>query len=120
MAQHPSPKKQSKTEWGLIILEIGKWILVVWLLLPLGRPEGERFMVVRVVMGVCLFVIFGGKVFYDVIIMDIVRQRRTSVKQDIVTLIAAVVVIALLVGMVLVLISLFIMKWIQGTSNPVV
>jgi uncharacterized membrane protein len=104
-------------EWRTIVPEIGKWLLVVWLLWPLGRPVPGKFTVLRIVLGVCLFVIFAGKVLYDVIIMDYVRQKRTSVKRDIFTLVAMVAIIALLVGLVLVLFGLFIAKW-SASANP--
>lgn len=116
---HSSFRKKIKKDWGKTFLEVGKWAMVVWLLWPLGRPDAERLTVVRVVAGVCLFVIFTGKLFYDVMIMDIVRQKRASIKQDIITLIAAAAIIAVLVGCVLVLIGLFIMKWAQGTGSPI-
>jgi hypothetical protein len=113
-----SRRKTFFKDWKTTVPEIGKWLLVVWLLWPLGRPVPGKFTVVRIVLGGCLFVIFTGKVFYDVLILDYIRQKRTSIKRDIVTLIAVVVIIALLVGLVLVLFGLFIVKWSINTNSP--
>ncbi len=117
--QESSRRKALLKDWKTIVPEIGKWLLVVWLLWPLGRPVPGRWTVARIVLGVCLFVIFAGKVLYDVIIMDYIRQKRTSVKRDIFTLVAMVTIIALLVGLVLVLFGLFIAKWSASTNHPV-
>ncbi len=115
--QFPKQKTLLK-DWKTIVPEIGKWLIVVWLLWPLANPVPGRWTVARIVLGVCLFVIFAGKVFYDVIIMDYIRQKRTSVKQDIITLVAMVSIIALLVGLVLVLFGLFIVKWAASANSP--
>ena len=111
-------RKAFSKDWKTILPEIGKWLIVIWLLWPLGRSVPGKFTVVRIVLGVCLFVIFAGKVFYDIVILDYIRQKRTSVKRDIVTLIAMVMIIALLVGLVLVLFGLFIVKWAASANSP--
>ena len=117
-ARRTSRRKAFFKDWKTIVPEIGKWLLVVWLLWPLGRPVPGKLTVARIVLGGCLFVIFAGKILYDVIILDYIRQKRTSLKRDIVTLIAAVAIIALLVGLVLVLFGLFIAKWSASANSP--
>lgn len=88
-------------EWGGTALEVGKWLLVLWLLWPVRNANIAPVEFTRVVIGVLLFIIFAGKLFFDTVIMSIIRQRRTSVKRDIVTLLGIVLVLGLVVGLLL-------------------
>ena len=70
-------------------------------------------MFTRVALGVLLFVIFAGKLFYDTVIMGIIRQRRTTLKQDIVGLVGIVVGVGLVVGLVLMLVAFLFLEFIE-------
>ena len=109
--------KMRLKDWGSTGLEIGKWALVIWLLWPLAELEKMSFQPVRLLLGICLFVIFAGKVMYDVVIMDFIRQKRTSVKQDVMTLLGIVVGITLIVGLVVMIVARFLGMWMESTNQ---
>ena len=111
-------RKAVLKDWGKTALEIAKWALVIWLLWPLRSALGGSVNFTRVVVGIVLFIIFAGKVFYDTVIMGVIRQRRTSVKQDILTLIGIVSVVSLVVGLMLVLVGFMIVELIQTANQP--
>ena len=104
--------------WKATILEILKWALVLWLLLPLRHTTGGSIAFWRVVLGILLFIILAGKLFYDTIITEFVKQRRTSVKQDIVTLIGLVLVIILILGFFVFFMGFVIVELMQMSSDP--
>ena len=85
---------------GLVsmLLEVFKWGLVIWLILPVQSQEPNFLDLVRVVTGILLFIIFTGKLFFDTVISDMIKQRRTSLKRDIITLLGLVLVIAIIIG----------------------
>lgn len=99
--------------WTRTVLEIGKWALVLWLLWPLRNASAGPLMFSRVALGVLLFVIFAGKLFYDTVIMGIIRQRRTTLKQDVVGLIGIVVALGLVVGLVLMLVVFLFLEFTE-------
>ena len=105
-------------DWGRTALEIGKWVLVLWLLWPLRHASSGPVDFTRVLLGILLFIIFAGKVFYDTIIMGILRQRRTSVKQDLITLVGIVAGISLVVGLLIVFVGFAIVELYQSSSRP--
>jgi len=88
-------------EWGGTALEVGKWLLVLWLLWPVRKANIAPVEFTRVVIGILLFIIFAGKLFFDTVIMSIIRQRRTTVKRDVITLLGIVLVLGLVVGLLL-------------------
>ena len=99
------------------ILEIGKWILVLWLLWPLRHASNRPVAFVRVVVGIALFVIFSGKLFYDMVITGFIRQKRTTPGQDLLTVLGSVVVIALVVGLLLFFVGLMFVALFQASTN---
>ena len=98
-----------------IAVEISKWALVIWLLWPLRQIADSSVPVFRIVAGIALFVIFGGKVLYDVIIMDYLKQKRVSMKKDLITLLGIVLVSALVVGIFLAFTAVLIITFMQQT-----
>ena len=105
-------------DWGRTALEIAKWVLVLWLLWPLRHATSGPVDFTRVLLGILLFIIFAGKVFYDTIIMGILRQRRTSAKQDLITLIGMVAGISLVVGLLVVFVGFAIVELYRSGSRP--
>lgn len=99
-------------------LEIGKWVLVLWLLWPVRHAINGPVDFSRVVLGILLFVIFAGKLFYDTIIMDILKQRRTSVKQDVLSMIGIVLVLSLVVGLLLFFVGFVIIELYRSSNQP--
>ena len=104
-------------EWGGTALEVGKWLLVLWLLWPVRNANIAPVEFTRVVIGVLLFIIFAGKLFFDTVIMSIIRQRRTSVKRDIVTLLGIVLVLGLVVGLLLFFGALLLMEMSNNVTQ---
>lgn len=104
-------------EWSGTGIEVLKWALVIWLLWPLAGLEHMTFQPLRLLTGICLFVIFAGKLMYDVIIMDFIRQRRTSTKRDIATLLGIVLGIALIVSLVVMIVARYLGMWMQSTQQ---
>jgi len=100
-------------DWARAGLEIGKWGLILWLLWPLRDASAGLLLFGRVALGVLLFVIFAGKLFYDTVIMGIIRQRRTTLKQDVIGLIGIVAGLGLVVGLVLMLVVLLFVEFIE-------
>jgi len=98
-------------EWKGIVSEILKWGIVIWLLFPLTRLTAGRFMFMRVLLGILLFIIFAGKRFYDTVIMSAIKQRRTSLKEDMIAFLGMVLGATLLVGLVIFLFAMLIVTW---------
>lgn len=116
----PEGRKHGKHEGLRTILELAKWILVLWLLWPLRHAAGGPVAFTRIALGILLFVIFAGKLFYDTVIMGILRRRRTSVRQDLISMLGITLGIALVVGMLMlfvgfVFVELF--RMIGGTQQ---
>lgn len=94
-------KKRRAIDLCHVVVEVGKWFIVLWLLWPLRRASAAPINMIRVVLGVLLFIIFAGKLFYDTVIMGILKQRRMSVKQDILAMIGMIVVLGFVVGLLM-------------------
>ena len=103
MASTEPLKKRTKKngEWRNTVVEILKWLVVLWLLWPIRHATSGPVEFARVVAGILLFVIFSGKLFYDTVIMSIVRQERMSTRRDIITILGIVVGLALVVGLLI-------------------
>lgn len=118
----PELKKRKRQhrieEWKGVFVEIVKWALVIWLLLPLSRITAGRFLFVRVLLGILLFIVFAGKTFYDTVIMSAIRQRRTSLKQDLFAFLGMIAGAMVLVGLVILLFALLIVTWQQQAAQP--
>jgi hypothetical protein len=88
-------------DWGSTLFEVIKWLVVLWLLWPIRKANVAPVEFSRVVIGVLLFIIFAGKLFFDTVVMSIIRQRRVSAKREVVTLIGIVLVLGLVVGLLI-------------------
>ena len=64
-------KSRKRKAWLETILEIIKWGFVLYLLWPMVTLTKGQFALVRVLVGIVLFVIFAGKLLYDYLITDI-------------------------------------------------
>ncbi len=101
-------RKALFNDWGKVAVEILKWSFVIWLLWPLSRLSKEGMShFTRVLLGILLFIIFSGKVFYDTIIMGFIKQRRMSMKQDVMMLLGMILVLCLVLGSVVILVGLY-------------
>jgi len=104
-------------EWSGVGLEILKWLFVLFLLLPIRSPKGTLTEFARIMLGYLLFIIFGGKIFYDTIIMGMIRKRYASAKKDALMFFFMVFIIAVVVGFVLVLFGLLITEYIKNSQG---
>ena len=104
-------------EWSGTALEILKWLFVLWLILPMRSPKGTLLEFARIMLGYLLFIIFGGKVFYDTIIMGMIRQRHVSAKKDTLMFFGMVLIIAVIVGFVIVLMGILFIGYINNSQG---
>ena len=100
-------KKEKKWLW---VVEVGKWGLVVWLLSPLFTAMEKPVGFWRIVLGVLLFIVSVGKLFYDVVIMDMLQRRRESTLADIITMVGIVFVFLVVIGVVVFFAGTYVMK----------
>lgn len=104
----------------LTVLELSKWLLVLWLLLPLKNSIHDRVDFSRIVVGILLFVLFGGKIFYDTVLDNYKKKPDKKPAAEFVTMLASVTIIALLVGVTLVCFAYFLFGSLQnavGSGN---
>ncbi len=78
-------------------IEIGKWLLVFLLLLPLGSSLTSRTQLFRVVAGIALAIIFIGKFFYDTIVYKFTRRDQPA-GHDLVNFLFIVILFFLIIG----------------------
>lgn len=113
-----SKKKNSIKKWADIFLEIFKWGVVLWLLLPLKHASQSPISFFRVTLGITLFIIFTGKIFYDVIIQNLIKAKRDNLKKDMITLVGIIVIITLVIGFLIFFISLYLVETGKMISQP--
>ena len=113
-------RKYILKNWVNTALELGKWVLVLWLLWPIRSAAASPGPVdfIRVAAGILLFIIFAGKLFYDTIIMGILRQRRTTVKQDIISFVGIILVMSLVVGFLLLFVGYLVVELVKMAQRP--
>jgi polyferredoxin len=100
-----------------VLIEAVKWEAVIWLLLPLLGLTKGAISVGRVVTGICLFVVFTGKLFYDTMIAEFVRQQRTTWKQDLVAILGMIAAVVFLIGFVVFMVALLLTQWQEAASQ---
>lgn len=108
-----SKKKNTVKKWAETCLEIFKWGVILWLLIPIKHASQTPVSFFRVTLGITLFIIFSGKIFYDVVIQNLINKRRDNLKKDIITLVGIVVIIALVVGFLIFFIGLYIVEAVK-------
>ncbi len=101
------------------IKEIAKWGLVVWLMWPLTYSMQTRVSFPRMMAGILLFILFIGKLFYD-LIYDSYRQRVNKNKYvELLVTVGAVTLIAILVGAIALFIGLYAFEMMKNvTADP--
>ena len=110
-------RKEAIKEWSSTILEIFKWLFVLWLLLPMQSPKGTLMEFSRIMLGYLLFIIFGGKIFYDTVIMGMIRKRYASAKKDALMFFFMILIIAVVVGFVMVLMGFLFVEYIKNSQG---
>jgi len=95
--------------------EIGKWILVIFLLFPLISTMSGPINFSRVVIGEALLIIFIGKIFYDTIIWKFTRQRKTA-GQYFISLIGILVTVSFILVIFLVLFAFTLRQYMANQT----
>jgi hypothetical protein len=106
------------TKVKLILLELAKWILVIWLLFPITLVQEKVISFPRIMAGIMLFVIFSGKMFYDLMLKKRDRNSERSNGADLLAMIGAAVVISMIVGLFVVMIGFLVFSGMQQSTAP--
>jgi energy-coupling factor transporter transmembrane protein EcfT len=97
--------------------EVAKWALVLWLFLPLRNSFEAPIEFGRVALGIVLFVIFSGKLLYDVVFFPRQHQSESTPGKDLLSMIGIVVGIAFLVFLLVFFIALFVVNYMNATTE---
>jgi hypothetical protein len=110
---------QQKSKLNLYAIEIAKWGLVIWLLLPIKDALHGPVAFSRVAAGTILFVIFAGKLLYDVVLFP--RQHKTEgdAGKDVLSMIGIVVAIALMICLLVLFVAMYVLKALNSNAGPV-
>jgi hypothetical protein len=100
------------------IVTAAKWLLVAWLLYPLRGRMRLPIDFTRSALGILLFVIFAGKMFYDSVIWKQVTGRSRGTAADLLSLAAMVLIIAMLLAVTIFFIGLYIANLLRGEMRP--
>lgn len=101
------------------LIEIIKWGFVLWLFLPLTRAMETPIEFARVALGCALFVIFAGKLLYDVVFFPRQYARESSTTRDVLNMVGIVLAITFIVVIMVIFIALFVINYINtNLQNP--
>jgi hypothetical protein len=90
---------------------------VIWLLLPMRSALQGTVEFARVGLGVVLFVIFIGKLLYDVTYFPRRHQRETTPGKDLISMIGIVSGIALLVLMLVFFVAMYVVNYMSSANT---
>ena len=105
--------KNKLTAYGL---EIGKWVLVIYLIFPLVTVINGPIAFTQVVIGEALLIIFIGKMFYDTVIWKFTRQRRAP-GQDWLAMAGMMVAIGFILILFFVLFGITLLRYIHSQAT---
>jgi predicted ABC-type exoprotein transport system permease subunit len=109
-------KLTAKRKINSYLFEIGKWALVIWLLLPMRMAMQGTVEFARVGLGVILFVIFIGKLLYDVTYFPRRHQRETTPGKDLISMIGIVSGIAVLVLLLVFFVAMYVISYMSSAN----
>ena len=107
-----------KSKFGLYTWEIGKWALVIYLLLPLTKAMNGVVDFNRIVIGETLLIIFIGKMFYDTVIWKFIRTRN-EVGKEIIGMIGLLVSIGFILVMFFLLFGVTLLLYFKNQSQAI-
>lgn len=96
------------------LLEFVKWGTIIWLLLPLLEFETRKIREIRVFLGILLFIIFSGKMLYDLIIEGLIKRKNRSMGRDLLSMIGIVLFIALFASLLIGILGFLLAYYIQS------
>lgn len=94
-------------------IEIGKWLVVLYLLLPIGTTITSRVQVFKIVAGIALAIIFVGKTFYDTVVYKFTRFRDSPGK-DLIAVVGILLIFLLIVGFFIGILGFVLMQYYQN------
>ncbi|HPN34703.1 MAG TPA: hypothetical protein PK843_09325 [bacterium] len=100
------------------VWEACKWGLLIWLLSPIAWMHEKPVPFPRIMIGIMLFVILSGKMFYDIMVNRRSREVEKSPAADLLATVAMVTVIALVVGLFVVTIGYLLLSGMQQATAP--
>lgn len=100
------------------LIEIGKWLIVLWLMSPLALAMRGPVDFSRVALGILLFIIFTGKLLFDTIIAPLKTRTERTAAQDVIMMIGAVTAIGLAVTMMILLVGVYVMRLMAEQNRP--
>jgi len=101
-----------------VALEIGKWGLVIWLLLPLTTIQEKYVPFPRIMAGILLLIIFAGKMLYDIMLEQRSKHSERSNAADLLASVGMAVGIALIIGLFVVIIGFAVFYQMQQATAP--
>jgi hypothetical protein len=102
---------------ALYVWEAGKWIVVIWLLWPLQHTLSGKMDFSRIVLGILLFVIFAGKLFYDSIMRGYHSDEGKGWK-DLLAILGMVGAMVLLIAAVVAIFGILLFNSMQSNLQP--
>jgi len=110
-------KKVSKVFY--YIKETVKWGLVIWLIWPITYSMQSRMSFPRMMAGILLFVLFIGKLFYDVIYDSYQKRQNKNKYVELLVTVGAVSFIAILIGAIALFIGMYAYEMMKNvTADP--
>lgn len=98
------------------LIEIGKWLVVLYLLLPIGTAITSRVQVFKIVAGIALAIIFVGKTFYDTIVYKFTRFRDSPGK-DLMAFVGILLIFLLVIGFFIGILGFALMQYYQNLGK---
>ena len=105
-----------KASFKATLIEIGKWLLVLCLLLPIGTTITSRVQVLKIVAGIALAIIFVGKTFYDTIVYKFTRFRDSPGK-DLIAFVGILLIFLLVIGFFIGILGFVLMQYYQNLGK---
>lgn len=99
-----------KSRFYLYFLEVSKWAVIIWLLLPLKNALHGPAEFGRIALGVVLFVVFSGKLLYDAVFFPRQHKKASPAGKDLLSMLGIVVGIALIVSVLVFFVAVFVIE----------
>jgi hypothetical protein len=106
------------TKIKLVVIELAKWSLVFWLLYPLIWIQDKYVSFPRVMAGILLFVVFSGKMLYDMMVNKRNHHYERSNAADLLATLGMVIVVAVIVGLFVVILGFALLGQMQQATAP--
>jgi len=96
------------------LLELIKWGAIIWLLVPLIDFETRKIREVRVILGIFLFIIFSGKMLYDLVIEGLIQRKNRPLGKDLLSMIGIVLFLGLFASLLVGILGFLLVYYIQS------